>query len=145
MLKRLLRMAETSLGPDTFFGKWDVRRKVIDHRAGSVYAFAGQAALSATSFREEGEVSVGPEVFPATRTYRLAFEEASVRVLYPSGNDFITLGFRPSQAVSHLCGSDTYTGRFFFRSDDEWVEIWRVRGPQKRYVSLTRYRRAAEG
>lgn len=144
MLKRLLRRPETSLDPDTFFGKWDVRRKVIDHRAGSIYTFAGQATLSATSFEEHGEISIGADVFPAIRTYKLAFEETSVRVLYSSGNDFIGLGFRPSQAVSHLCGSDTYTGRFFFCSEDEWVEIWRVKGPQKRYKSLTRYRRTAD-
>ena len=41
----------------------------------------------------------------------------------------------------HLCGTDVYAGRFFFRGPDEWVEAWRVKGPRKNYASLGRFYR----
>jgi hypothetical protein len=123
-------------------GTWQVTRKVIDHRAGAIYGFSGQAVITNELFEERGEMSVGRNVLQAVRTYRLVFEDAAVRVLYPSGSEFVSLGYDPSQHVSHLCGSDFYQGHFLFRSSDAWVETWRVHGPQKRYSSLSRYVRA---
>lgn len=138
MLDRPVHATETSFA-EIVCGTWQVTRKVIDHRADGVYAFAGQAEITRELFEERGEMSVGGNVLHAVRTYRLAFEDAAVRVLYPSGNEFISLGFGAAQRVSHLCGSDLYAGRFFFESEDSWVEVWRVNGPQKRYSSLSRY------
>ncbi|MHC1547771.1 DUF6314 family protein [Phyllobacterium sp. K27] len=124
-------------------GTWQVTRKVIDHRAGAIYGFAGRATITPELFEERGDMSVGRNVLQAARIYRLVFADAAVRVLYPSGNEFVTLGYDASQRVSHLCGSDFYQGRFLFESRDRWVEGWRVRGPQKRYSSLSRYVRVS--
>ncbi|EJM99315.1 DUF6314 family protein [Phyllobacterium sp. YR531] len=138
MLDRPAHATETSVA-EMIFGTWEVTRKVIDHRAGAVYAFSGQAEIACELFEERGEMSVGGNVLQAVRTYGLIFEDGAVRVLYPSGNEFISVGFDGAQRVSHLCGSDLYKGRFFFESMDSWVEVWRVNGPQKRYSSLSRY------
>ncbi|MEP7452175.1 DUF6314 family protein [Phyllobacterium sp. SB3] len=138
MLDRPLSATE-SMAANIVCGTWQVTRKVIDHRAGAVYAFAGQAEITRELFEERGEMAVGKNLLQAVRTYRLGFEDTAVRVLYPSGNEFISLGFGATQHVSHLCGSDLYEGRFFFESEDSWVEVWRVNGPQKRYSSLSRY------
>ncbi len=125
-------------------GQWQVRRKVIDHRAGARYDFSGQAVITPELFEERGEMSVDGNMFQAVRTYRLVFEDIAVRVLYPSGNEFVSLEYGTAQRVSHLCGNDLYAGRFFFESRDEWVEIWRVHGPQKRYSSISWYRRSTK-
>ena len=123
-------------------GAWQVKRKVIDHRAGAIYGFIGRAIITTELFEERGEMSVGANVLQAVRTYRLAFEDGAVRVLYPSGNEFVSLRYGPSQRVSHLCGSDLYNGRFLFENSNAWVEAWRVHGPQKRYSSMSWYVRA---
>lgn len=141
MLTRLAHRSEMPFSAELFAGTWNVARKVIDHRAAAIYSFAGQAILTGGIFEERGEVVIGQSTLQAVRTYKLEFEAASVRVAYPSGSDFIQLELRPAQSVHHLCGNDTYNGRFFFRSANEWVEFWRVNGPQKRYASLTRYQR----
>lgn len=131
--------------PAGFAGTWDVRRRIVDHRAGAAYGFEGRAILGRNGFEESGTVRLGAHTFEAVRSYGLAMHAASVALYFPNGNDFVTLELRPSQRVLHLCGDDTYEGRFFFRGADEWAEAWRVSGPQKRYASLTRYRRAIGG
>lgn len=138
MLDRPQQTFEMSAA-DMVCGTWQVTRKVIDHRARALYGFTGRAVITREFFEERGEMSVGTNVLQAVRTYRLVFEDAAVRLLYPSGNEFVTLGYGASQRVSHLCGSDHYNGRFLFESRDAWVEAWRVHGPQKRYSSLSWY------
>jgi hypothetical protein len=128
---------------ESFAGAWTVRRKMIDHRNKSVYFFDGTASITASTFDERGEMVSGDHRFSSGRSYRLQPDGESLSVLFPSGSGFVALQWQGAQQVFHLCGSDHYTGRFFFRSPDDWAEAWRVHGPQKRYSSLSRYRRIA--
>jgi Family of unknown function (DUF6314) len=145
----------TAVAPDSrrsftavdFYGRWDVRRVIVDHLSGAVHRFTGEAVISAADFVEAGNVRYGDVSLKAERRYVLRdgvdgiFD--GIAVAFPDGRSFIRLDGRASQAVHHLCGTDDYRGRFFFRSCDAWVEAWRVTGPRKRYASLARYQRQA--
>lgn len=122
-------------------GAWDLRRKVIDHRHSQIVCFAGEATVTATAFKERGEIDQGGTKFETERSYHLRPGANSVSVLFSNDAAFIDLDLRASQEVRHLCGADVYLGRFYFRGTDEWAERWRVSGPRKNYVSLARYRR----
>jgi hypothetical protein len=128
--------------PSFFAGNWHASRKVVDHLARRNYAFEGSATITGDAFAEHGEVVVGNRSFDAQRAYRLDVSHGAVDVRFPDGRLFVKLDRRASQRVEHLCGDDLYTGHVYFVSRDIWVEFWRVRGPRKRYTSLTRFERA---
>lgn len=125
----------------TVAGTWMVRRKIIDHRAGTVAVFEGTAVVTPDGFEEKGRIDLGHAVLNATRVYRLQIERRSIVVRFPDGTEFVTLDAKPAQTVRHLCGRDAYEGRFFLVDRDTWAEAWRVTGPQKKYASLSHYRR----
>lgn len=126
---------------DAFLGTWSMHRKVLDYRTGSVFNFSGTAVITPASFNERGQVAVGGNTFSAERAYAIEAGQNSVSVLFPNGSKFIELDLTGMQAVYHLCGRDTYLGRFFFRGQEAWAERWRVSGPNKDYASLARYHR----
>ncbi|TPL07859.1 hypothetical protein FJ938_09625 [Mesorhizobium sp. B2-4-14] len=81
---------------------------------------------------------------PASRRYRLEPGEGVTRILHADGRDFIELEAKAAQTVRHLCGADLYAGRFFFRGQGDWAEVWRVKGPRKNYASLGRFWRVGD-
>jgi hypothetical protein len=130
-----------SLAGSAFVGEWEVRRKVVDHRAATTATFVGRAKITSRRFEERGRLTLGSAALDATRAYRLRPNERSVSVAHLDGSPFIALDYQPSQTVRHQCGADLYVGRFFFVDVDTWAEAWRVIGPRKHYASLTHYRR----
>jgi hypothetical protein len=119
-------------------GHWRVRRVVRDFGGTASCVFSGAASITDDGFAEEGEMRVGDRAMPASRTYRLERQGGSMLVF--RGNAFfIRLEERPAQLVHHRCGDDNYVGRFIFRSRDEWIEAWRVKGPRKNYASVSRF------
>lgn len=124
---------------DHLVGDWKVRRTMIDFLTGATHRFAGDAVVTADAFTEHGTMRIGSNQMPASRRYRLEQRDRSMRILHADGRDFIELGPEAAQTVRHLCGADLYVGRFFFRGRDEWVEVWRVKGPRKNYASLGRF------
>ncbi|MGX8011520.1 DUF6314 family protein [Mesorhizobium sp. ORM8.1] len=125
---------------NALIGRWRVRRVVRDYIGSASCAFAGEASLTEGGFLEEGEIRIGERAMPANRAYRLERKDSSVLV-FRSDELFIRLDDRPSQVVHHQCGGDNYVGRFIFRSRDEWIEAWRVKGPLKNYASVSRFHR----
>lgn len=105
-------------------------------------SFSGQAEISAELFAEEGQTRMGEATLASRRSYHLTPDADGVTVFFPDRRLFVAIGDAPSQTVFHQCGADAYSGRFLFRSPDEWVEAWQVRGPRKNYRSLAVYRRA---
>lgn len=122
-----------------WIGKWQARRKIVDHLAAATSRFEGTATVTANRFEEEGHLTLGASRLHATRAYRLQATPEGITVNFPDGSEFIVLNGESSQKVSHVCGADTYVGRFFFVDPATWVEAWRVTGPRKHYASLTRY------
>jgi len=135
--------------PDTrfqaFFGRWAVRRRILDRLTGSIQSFTGVAHVEPDRFVEEGRFDSGSGSFISRRGYRLSWQGGNLSVRFPGGPHFITLGADATQPVRHLCGTDIYCGRFFFRSPDHWAEFWQVTGPRKNYVSLAHYLRPGSG
>ena len=125
----------------SFSGAWSVRRRIVDHRARTAFAFAGSAVVTRTGFRETGRLRIGDRVLDAERAYGLVVSDGGIAVSHPDGSPFFDLGFAARQAVRHVCGDDIYAGQFIFHSPGSWAELWRVKGPRKRYSSLSLYRR----
>jgi hypothetical protein len=116
---------------------WNVRRRIVDHRTGAAHSFVGSALVTAGNFLERGEIKVAGTTLQGSRSYKFQDEGSAVSIFFPDGRPFIRLTTATSQSVEHICGADHYAGRFFFKSEDVWVEAWRVRGPNKRYSSLS--------
>jgi hypothetical protein len=130
----------SDLPPEAFLGgTWKAQRKIVDHLARATSSFAGTATLTSDRFHEEGHLTLGASRLHATRSYRLSATPQGIMVSFPDGSEFIALTRAASQKVLHVCGADTYVGRFFFVDSTTWVEAWRVTGPRKHYTSLTRY------
>ena len=113
---------------------------VRDFMGSAGCVFAGEALLTESGFSETGEMRIGDRALPASRDYRLERHAGSV-VVFRGDELFIRLDDRPSQIVHHQCGDDSYVGRFIFRDPDEWIEAWRVKGPRKNYMSVSRFHR----
>ncbi|MFC5385840.1 DUF6314 family protein [Aquamicrobium segne] len=124
-----------------FIGLWKVQRRLIDHLNRTSLQFNGQAHIETGSIIETGNLCGKQGLLEAKRVYLLAMDDTGVDIRFFDGRDFIRLGLLADQRVIHQCSDDLYDGRFMFRNPDFWAEIWRVSGPRKRYVSLTRYER----
>ncbi|PST20829.1 hypothetical protein C7U61_05845 [Rhizobium sp. JAB6] len=124
-----------------FLGTWDVKRRIIDRFNRSLVTFEGQAFVTPVQFEEHGDTQSDHVTLRSSRTYRLDEADDDLVVRFANFSEFIRIGDGASQRVIHLCGSDLYRGRLFFRSLDAWAEMWHVRGPRKNYLSLAHYRR----
>jgi hypothetical protein len=122
-------------------GHFSVRRLVYDHLTGDLHRFEGVAVIDPSGFMEKGEVRNRAGRFTAERRYGLQPGAMGIDVVFPDGRPFISLCPQSGEAVHHLCGSDDYQGRFIFSGSGKgWIERWRVTGPRKHYLSLSRYR-----
>ena len=127
--------------PSILLGTWSVYRKVVDHRNGGTLTFTGYADITKSAFDEYGELAIAGAKLDSRRHYALNIESEQVTVQFADGSPFIRLAAEECQRVVHCCGDDIYAGRFVIASPDRWAEIWSVRGPKKRYRSVTIYRR----
>ena len=129
-------------------GRWSVERSIEDSRSGQAAAFAGQAGFIPEQegrlvLEEEGGLSYAGHSGPARR--RLVYEgveNGMAMVYFAGGRFFVDLDLRGGawRAV-HDCGADRYEIVTAVRSSREVEELWRVRGPSKRYDALTLLRR----
>lgn len=122
-------------------GNWIVHRKIIDYRDRRTLIFVGSAIIIESAFDEHGQFKTAGTRLDSGRHYKLRMEDGYVSVSFPNGSHFVRLAFQPSQRVSHSCGEDSYQGRVVVRGPDQWAEVWSVKGPRKRYRSVTHYRR----
>ncbi|UCI34458.1 DUF6314 family protein [Mesorhizobium sp. B4-1-4] len=129
---------------DSLVGDWKVSRTMIDYLTGATYRFTGEVIVTQDAFIEHGTMRVDSQEMPASRRYRLEPGEGVTRILHADGRDFIELEAKAAQTVRHLCGADLYSGRFFFRGQGDWAEVWRVKGPRKNYASLGRFWRVGD-
>lgn len=125
-------------------GSWTVERE-INEGAGR---FTGDARFApdgrgGLSWREQGRLSIDGHDGPAYRNLRIvpgAGERAEVR--FDDDRPFHDLDLRDGcWEPLHLCGLDTYRGRFTAQTHDHWTTCWRVSGPGRDDVIDTTYRR----
>jgi hypothetical protein len=122
-------------------GNWIVERTILDRQNSCRLSFLGEATIETDWFKEQGQTRYGAARMRSRRSYRLSFSPEAVVVSFPDARDFVRLTADAKQHLFHRCGHDVYSGRVVFRDHDHWTEMWRVKGPQKHYLSFSRYRR----
>ena len=129
-------------------GEWTVTR-VINDGAGR---FEGRASFAPAPgppvsmiWHERGRLQLGAHDGPAERTLRLEpAAHGAWEVRFADGRPFHPLDLATgSDDVTHLCGADTYHGRYAVQGPDRFTVTWRVTGPHKDDLIETRYDRAA--
>ena len=121
-------------------GRWTVTRRVM----GSERArFDGAATFrwdGGTLLHEErGTLRAQGTAMEATRTLRWHLEGPRPRVTFADGRPFHEIA--PDGAARHWCDPDLYEGRYRWGAA-RWSLAWRVTGPRKRLVIVSRMTRA---
>jgi hypothetical protein len=152
-------------------GTWRVRRRLVDHAAGTSGSFTGTARWVAAedgadiageepiadnsnrpgdpggpelAYRESGELRFGGHRGPASRSliYR-GREDGTADVRFADGRPFYHLDPRPGTwQARHDCGRDQYLLAGRRLDAGTIEERWRVRGPDKDYEITTTLVRA---
>lgn len=128
-------------------GEWTVVR-VINGGAGR---FEGRAQFTPDPhtpaglvWHEHGRLRLGAHDGPAERTLRIEPAGGGAwEVLFAAGRPFHPLDLRGGSCeATHLCGADTYRGRYLIESADRFTVSWRVTGPRKDDLIESVYDRA---
>lgn len=131
-----------------FAGTWRVDRTIDDRLSGRAARFAGRAVFAPSdgglAYREAGRLRLGdgPEL-AATREYLWREADGMIDVRFADGRRFHA--FDPAGPVpeaEHACGPDRYRVRYDFTGWPGWRAEWRVTGPRKDYLMVSRYDRA---
>lgn len=129
-------------------GDWTVTR-VINRGAGR---FEGRARFAPDPdspavivWEEHGRLRLGTHDGPAARTLRIEpVPGGAWEVRFADGRPFHAFDLTPGGCeVIHLCGADTYRGRYRIDGPDRFTVSWRVSGPRKNDVIESVYERAA--
>ncbi len=133
-------------------GGWQLDRVLTDHRSGTRGRFTGLALVSPAAaglspgewqYTETGELVFGAHSGPATR--RLRYQEqpgGTVAVRFADGRPFYVLDLRSGYCqAEHGCGPDHYLLSHRVLGAGLLEEQWRVRGPDKDYLAITRMER----
>ncbi|MFF4694589.1 DUF6314 family protein [Streptomyces chattanoogensis] len=131
-------------------GGWRIERTVYDLRSGTEGSFRGtadfrpDAAGAGLLHTEEGELTWGGTVHPASRTLRLRPRpDGTAEVFFADGRPFHDLDLHTGRwCAVHPCAADRYRGTFTVVTADEWRLEWRVGGPAKDQLLRSVYRRA---
>lgn len=128
-----------------FTGVWTLSRRIVQAN-GPEGQFAGRAVFTPEGaglrYHEAGQlVLAGEAPMQAERDYLWSAEGAQIVVRFEDGRDFHR--FDPSLAeAAHWCDPDDYRVRYDFARWPAWSAEWRVTGPRKDYVMISRYTRA---
>jgi hypothetical protein len=121
-----------------FLGDWSLSREIV-HDDGTRARFVGRACWrteGAGALQEEtGVLEMAGQGFAAQRRYLWA-EDLDVR--FEDGRFFHRVP-PLGGPVSHLCPPDHYAGVYQFAGWPDWEVRWRVSGPRKAYVMVSRY------
>ncbi|ROU02370.1 DUF6314 family protein [Histidinibacterium lentulum] len=127
-------------------GEWRLARRVDDARAGAVLRFEGTARFlrdGAGLCCEESGRWIGGAQDGMAGTRRSLWRDGGdgrIAVLFGDGRPFHDFEPGGEADAVHLCGADRYAVRYRFGEAD-WEAVWRVTGPFKDYVMISRYGR----
>lgn len=127
-----------------FTGHWTLSRQILQAN-GPEGRFTGQAVFTPEGtglrYHEAGQlVLAGEAAMRAERDYLWQAEGGQIVVRFEDGRDFHR--FDPSLAeAAHWCDPDDYRVRYDFARWPDWSSEWRVTGPRKDYVMISRYTR----
>ncbi len=117
-------------------GEWSIARMIN----GGAGRFQGHASFvvdprspAVLIWREHGHLRLGAHDGPAARTLRIEpAGAASWEVRFDDGRPFHLLDLTGGVCdATHLCGADTYRGRYEIEGPDRFTVTWRVTGPHK--------------
>ena len=118
-------------------GRWTVLR-AIRHADGTRARFLGDAIWDGARCLEAGTLWAGGGAMGARRETVWTADGDALRVAFADGRPFHAVG----PDAQHGCPPDDYRLAYDFRAWPLWSCRWRVQGPRKDYVALTRYRPA---
>lgn len=124
-----------------FVGEWAIER-TITPTVGPVARFVGTArwapAVDGLEYVESGVLRMdGAPPMQADRKYRWAQD---LFVFFDDGRFFHKVP--PSGGrTEHFCDPDTYVGTYDFLPWPSFNVTWKVSGPRKDYISVTRFNR----
>jgi hypothetical protein len=131
---------------EAFEGLWAVEREIEDVRDGRSGRFRGTARFAPVpdglAYREDGTlVFEGAPPLQASRRYAWRDGGAgTIEIRFEDGRFFHRgCADEPEPAAAHDCPPDHYRVRYAFRRWPLWQAEWRVRGPWKDYVMLSRF------
>lgn len=143
--------------PRTLLGRWAFERVITDRLADEVIEVSGTLTLSQEDGRADGQepgarvrwaeagvMRRGGAEIEVFRTLFVVEREGRWMVTFDDGRDFHP--WSPGAEVVHLCGADTYAGLVeptglvepIGGAGRPWQVTWRVSGPRKDYVMVTR-------
>ena len=138
-------MTEPSCLSD-FVGAWRLSREINDALTEQCSRFDGQAHLRV---EDEGRLSyheMGTLTLPhgasmhAERRYVWTAMGSGIDILFEDGRFFHHLALVEAQHTAHHdCPPDVYDVTYAFDAWPDWSTQWRVHGPRKDYVMVTRY------
>jgi hypothetical protein len=129
-------------------GRWRIVRGIEDRRAAQTGRLDGLGFWTPEGtgllYREDGVLRLGDFRGRAGRAYRYEFPRPGrAEVRFPDGRGFHPLDLSTGEwRAGHRCGGDLYEGRFRAEGPLAWTVRWRVTGPRKDFVLVSRYRRA---
>jgi hypothetical protein len=127
-------------------GDWRLERVITDHRAGVTGHLAGQCRFvpDADGLRQEesGTLRYGAAApMQAARTYLWRADGAGLAVFFDDGRPFHRL--MPGQGGDrHHCPPDIYDVTYDLTRWPHWVQSWRVTGPRKDALIVSRFQPA---
>ncbi|MEV0092914.1 DUF6314 family protein [Streptomyces sp. NPDC050738] len=133
-------------------GTWHVERTVRDLAGGAEGRFTGRTEFGLLEGGAPGLLHQESGVFvwqgvarPAERTLRFlpGGIPGTVAVHFADGRFFHDLDLRTGRhTADHPCSADLYRGEFEVLGPDSWRMVWRVGGPAKELLLVTRFERA---
>jgi hypothetical protein len=102
------------------------------HFEGRASFAADPRSPAALIWHERGHLRLGAHDGPAGRTLRIEPARGAWEVRFDDGRSFHRLDLAGGACeATHLCGPDTYRGRYEIESPDRFTVTWRVTGPRK--------------
>lgn len=129
-----------------FIGIWDFNR-IITGSLTAVKAY-GTAEFKPTSTKEnelhyieQGIIVTANYSGKITREYFYLWEDMQIKVLFSvQGKPANLFHVINDQFIgNHVCINDQYQAKYNFLQNDKFILTYKVHGPKKNYVSITRF------
>jgi hypothetical protein len=129
-----------------FTGPWAIERDITDLATGATGHLTGRAVFGLSpaglAYHETGTLVVAGTAMTANRSYLWREAAGRIEVAFEDGRPFHTFSADdPTPEATHDCPPDLYRVRYDFTAWPRWQAEWRVRGPRKHYLLLTRFTR----
>ncbi len=125
-----------------FEGNWSIERRIEDHLSDTVSHFLGTAQIGGDGYKEIGKmVLANGNEFESSRSYLWSDCDEGIEIRFEDGRPFHIMVPSGQSSAHHWCDPDQYDVEYDFQSKQDWTATWKVKGPRKDYVMISRYRK----